>query len=153
MVKEKVAQLCKIWNCVETVYAQTLCSFHWRRKNGGVTPLDRPKRRRCTSTTADGFAVHFWSWVVITANPDKCWQWNGYVGLNGYGVYPMNGVNKRAHRIAWEVFNGRPPQGTLELLHACDNKQCVNPHHLSEGTHADNMRDMALKNRMRRMCT
>lgn len=147
MATVKIAQLCRVWNCINSVRDDSLCAFHWRRRRDGVSPLDRPRRRRFLSTTEDGFAQHFWSWVVITANMDKCWHWNGYIGLNGYGVYPMGGSNKRAHRVAWELANGRPPRVGLEILHSCDNKQCVNPSHLTEDTHAENMGDMVRKNR------
>lgn len=35
------------------------------------------------------------------------------------------------------------------LMHSCDNPLCVNPDHLSEGDHALNMADMAVKGRAR----
>jgi len=57
---------------------------------------------------------------------------------------------KRAHRVAWELKKGRPiPDGQC-VLHHCDNPLCVNPDHLFDGTHADNVRDRDGKNRQAR---
>jgi len=51
-----------------------------------------------------------------------------------------------AHRVAYELVNGPIPNGMF-VLHSCDNPKCVNHHHLSIGTCAENQRDMQRKGR------
>ena len=47
---------------------------------------------------------------------------------------------KRAHRVAYERFNGPIRKGMI-VRHTCDNPACVNPGHLITGTQKDNMDD------------
>lgn len=63
----------------------------------------------------------------------------------GYGQIYYEGRVLRLHRVAWFLAYGVWP--TLSVLHRCDTPLCQNPDHLFEGTQADNMRDMALKDR------
>lgn len=75
-----------------------------------------------------------------------CWLWIGAKSSNGYGrgYHPDLMVTKYAHRLSFEMFFGYEPK---EILHSCDNRACVKPTHLSDGTHTQNMRDMAAKGR------
>lgn len=53
-----------------------------------------------------------------------------------------------AHRLVFEVLNGPISEG-LYILHECDNRACLNPKHLHEGTHQDNMDEMWQRGRTR----
>jgi hypothetical protein len=67
----------------------------------------------------------------------------------GYGQI-WDGTTKRvlyAHRVVAEALCPRPDPGHNEVLHACDNPPCVEPSHLSWGTHAQNLRDMFARGR------
>lgn len=79
-----------------------------------------------------------------------CWIWRGSCNSKGYGQYRGLG----AHRISYEFYFGPIPDG-LFICHHCDNPPCVNPNHLFEGTHADNIRDRNRKGRLPRFrqCT
>lgn len=80
---------------------------------------------------------------------DQCWNWTGHRTAKGYGVFaPAKKVQHRAHRFALHAYLGRKPRGLV--LHSCDNPACVNPKHLSEGTHRENMQQMAERRRAAR---
>ena len=78
--------------------------------------------------------------------PDECWEWAGGILSTGYGEIQDGDRNRKAHRIAWELFYGPIPNGMC-VLHRCDNSACVNSRHLFLGSQADNMRDMDKKGR------
>lgn len=88
--------------------------------------------------------ARFWAKVDIRSD-DECWPWKGCLSTQGYG---RAGKREYAHRLAYVLAHGAIPDG-LEIMHSCDNRQCVNPHHLSVGTRRDNMVDAARKGRIR----
>lgn len=87
----------------------------------------------------------FWS-LVNRRGTEDCWEWQGGVGTHGYGRATLNGKRMTTHRLAWTLAHGHEPQ--LQILHSCDNKRCVNPQHLREGTLQDNSRDAVERDRV-----
>lgn len=88
----------------------------------------------------------FWSYVNKT---DTCWEWNGWCKQNGYGVITLrrNEHNRKVlvHRLSFYMATGI--WSKLQICHKCDNRKCVRPDHLFEGTQKDNLQDMSAKGR------
>jgi len=75
-----------------------------------------------------------------------CWLWTATLA-DGYGQFQVDGVRVLAHRYALEQRLGRPLAEGMQGCHTCDVTQCVNPAHLFEGTHQDNVDDKVNKGR------
>lgn len=85
----------------------------------------------------------------VKLGPSGCMEWQGAKNNSGYGSLhaPSLGV-AGAHRVAFAAFWHPIPSG-MRVLHACDNRACCNPQHLTLGTASDNSRDMVKKGRHR----
>lgn len=75
-----------------------------------------------------------------------CWEWQGSLTRDGYGLIWRDGKVARAHRCAYEQMHGPIPAGMV-VRHTCDNPPCCNPAHLILGTQLDNLSDMNRKGR------
>lgn len=78
-----------------------------------------------------------------------CVEWVLSKDRDGYGQVWVNGKLRKAHRQAYCTANNleySEIKGKL-IRHTCDNPSCVNPLHLIIGTHRDNMKDRADRNR------
>ena len=54
--------------------------------------------------------------------------------------------NRLLHRFVYEELVEPIPEGAI-IRHSCDNVFCINPEHLSIGTHQDNSDDMVKRGR------
>ena len=85
--------------------------------------------------------------VDISGGLYACWPWTGPVGLNGYGRTQRDRHPMLAHRFSLEIDLRRPLAPGMLACHHCDNRVCVNPRHLYEGSAFDNARDAKARRR------
>ena len=85
---------------------------------------------------------------------EDCWVTTYKAPKNRYPLIQLDGgykygdrMMRRLHRVAWEAHNAEPIPEGMVVMHSCDNPACINPNHLSLGTHQDNTLDMVAKGR------
>ena len=85
----------------------------------------------------------FWNKVNVLT-PEECWEWQGSLRGDSYGQLYAQGKHRSAHRFSFFLANYYYPP---VVRHKCDNRICVNPHHLEGGTQTDNMKDVVERGR------
>lgn len=138
-------RICTIPDCSKPQNARGWCSKHYQRWR--TTGSTSPKTSEYATGSIEQRLNHY-GWDVT---PGGCWEWRGYRQSRGYGMLRVPDLGKQVlvHRLAHELWTGPIPDG-LEVLHSCDNPPCMNPAHLSVGTHAKNMGEASERGRMPR---
>lgn len=107
-----------------------------------------PTENEAEITEALNLLARFWSKVDVRG-PEECWRWKSTTSENGYGTFSLGGRKVRATHVSL-ILSGRYRPDGLMALHSCDNPICVNPRHLSWGTHEQNMLEKMERDRCSR---
>lgn len=136
--------------CDRPITARGLCSKHYMRQRRRQLS-DHPVigRRGVGSNDAEitlnADDARAKLAAKVTELPSGCIEFTGTKNQGGYGMLHLAGRDHLAHRVAYVLANA-PAAGRV-IMHSCDNPACVNPAHLSAGSHSDNMQDMLSKGR------
>lgn len=122
------------------------CSKRCLMRDRRGTPPNKEKNPRKFHMSDEELLT--WMLERTVRTPGDCLVWTKNTDDKGYGLVPYGHptVTRKAHRVMWRLTHGEWPQN--HVLHRCDNRPCINIEHLFEGTHLDNMRDAAVKERM-----
>lgn len=85
-------------------------------------------------------------WIVAHQDyphEDWCLVWPFARDKHGRGLMGYNGEHHWAHRFMCRLVKGEPPTPKHTAAHSCGNGHggCINPHHLSWKTQAENLED------------
>lgn len=139
---------CKVDGCTRKIHRRGMCSGHYKTYLKEV-----PESERSLRPAVDRFFECFdKDGPVPDGRPDlgPCWEWTRGRSKAGYGVFYLGVQSSKqvlAHRWSLAYYLGRELASDKEVLHECDNPPCVNPHHLREDTHEQNMADASSRGR------
>lgn len=72
-----------------------------------------------------------------------CHVWEGNQTKDGYALITFNNKKIRVAKAVLENKIGRILKTDFETCHTCNNRLCINPDHLYEGTHKMNGEDLS----------
>ena len=111
-----------------------------QRANDLLTTYSRPDEEK----NYDELPPNIRKYITVARN--GCWVWYGSINYSQYGSVRFQNKNWAAHRLVYTLLVGQIPEWAV-LLHACDNRRCVSPKHLSVGHQYHNVADMISKGR------
>jgi hypothetical protein len=109
-----------------------------------MSKYDSTRPRRISLRLSEGELERFRQKFTVVES--GCWEWIASISKYGYGRFSLDNRPCFAHRVSYEHFVGPLAMGMC-ACHKCDNRKCVNPDHLFQGTKGDNIRDMISKGR------
>jgi DNA-directed RNA polymerase subunit RPC12/RpoP len=116
------------WPSRKRVCCSYACSIRMKMRNRPRPSLEErfwPKVDR--NGPAPDYAPHL----------GPCWPWMGRCDKHGYGRFTVQGRERSAHCVAYELARG-PIEGGKELDHLCRVRHCCNWAHLEPVPHRIN---------------
>lgn len=74
----------------------------------------------------------------IREDENGCWIWQKSLNEKGYPRIGVDGRTTYAHIVSYQLFNG-PVERGMDIDHTCNVKACINPEHLEQVTHKENI--------------
>ena len=129
-------ETCTVDGCNREYKATGFCDVHWKRNWRYGSP-------HAKLTASPGEPIAFVKLAVENATKGECIVWPFATSTRGYGIIRKEqGPNLLAHRLALILHTGIHPRERLATHGPCHNPLCINPMHLSWGTHQTNTDDM-----------
>jgi len=129
MPNKNTRPICASPVCDRQAIVRGMCNGHYLRLRKGL-PTDTPLRLR-------GAPLDVRIRAGSKQDANGCWIWQNGRNVKGYGTMGVGQKHKLAHRVSYEVVNGKIPDG-LVMDHLCRNPSCVNPAHLEAVTSREN---------------
>lgn len=85
--------------------------------------------------------------IKYKINKNGCWICTSHeFDKDGYPRFVRDKKKVMMSRYVFQIYKEQIDEGNI-ILHSCDNPNCINPKHLSQGTHAENAKDRNNKKR------
>lgn len=135
--------ICSVKGCGKKRFCRGWCRGHYMRwwKHG-----DAGEDAQLHAHASHGKPLAFLRHTVSNP-PSECVPWPYAKSDRGYGKVWFEGRHYAAHRLAWEIFNGRKLAKGMVAAHqpqVCHNPSCINPLHLREASNKENQTDRVL---------
>lgn len=78
-----------------------------------------------------------------------CWESQGPKNSLGYAEACLGGKRHMVHRFMYEALTGSVlPSRGHDICHSCHNRACINPYHIRQDTHQNNLLESAQQKRL-----
>lgn len=126
---------CGVATCGALAFGRKYCLKHYKRWLKYGDPL--------AGSTEWGAAYRFIDEAIARATPDECLAWPYSRSAQGAGQVRKGGKLLLVTRIVCERVKGPPPTPQHQAAHSCGkgHEGCINWHHLSWKTQAENEAD------------
>lgn len=125
---------CSVDGCEHVLRSRGYCSKHYNSKRSdGTLEIKFPRYR----SPVEAFEAR-------TEQQGECLVWISKTGDLDYGRLWVGGRDVLAHRYSYERTYGKIPRG-MTIDHKCRNLRCVEPTHLRQVSHAENMQHLVAR--------